>query len=108
MKLIVLFVGIIPVVSYSILLLSKESEAQSVLLHRLIRVSFSIGAFIFVVFLILIIVEQIQDHWIDIQYQKHQNHKLPLANGSYECQFCGNQKLKENDKTCWMCGKALK
>jgi uncharacterized membrane protein len=106
-KLIVLFVGIIPAISYSILFLSNEVGDESAFFHRLIRVSFSIGVLIFVVFLVLLIAEQIQDHWIDIEYRKNQNQKLPLANGKYECQFCGNQKLTENDKTCRVCGKAL-
>lgn len=107
-KLIVLFVGIIPAVLYCILLLFAEAEIVSMLLHRIIRVSFSIGIFIGAVFLVLILAEQIQDHWFDVQYQKNRDHKTLLANGNYECQYCGNQKLKENDKTCWVCGRALK
>jgi uncharacterized paraquat-inducible protein A len=102
-----LFTAVIPAVLYGISFLLNESEIASAL-RLLIRISLGVGASVFVVFLVLIIFEQIQDHWIDVQHQKNQNHKLLLANGNYECQYCGNQKLKEKDRTCWVCGRELK
>ncbi len=106
-KIVGLFVVVIPAVLYSILLLSHATEIVSILLAA-IRISFAIGAIVFVSLLALIIAEQIQDRYIDVQYQKNRARKLPLADGNYECQYCGNQKVKENDKACRICGKELK
>ncbi len=106
-KMIGLFVVVIPAVLYGILLLWNRTEIVRPL-RSLIRISFTVGALIFVILLILIIAEQIQDRYIDVQYQKNRDRKLPLADGNYECQYCGNQKVKRNDKTCLVCGKELK
>lgn len=103
-----LFAVAIPAILYCILLLVSDAEILSTFLRRAIRVSFAIGILIFVVLLILIIAEQIQDRYIDGRYRKNRDRKLPLADGNYECQYCGNQKVKENDKTCWVCGRTLK
>jgi hypothetical protein len=106
-KLIALFAMIIPAVLYCISLLLREEQTAGVLL-RVIRLSFGIGIFIFVTLLALIIVEQIQDHFIDLQYQKSRDRKLSFGDGSYECQYCGNRKVKENDHICTICGRELK
>ncbi len=106
-KMIGLFVVVIPAVLYGILHLWNSTEVVRPL-RSLIRISFTIGALLFVVLLILIIAEQIQDRYIDVQYQKNSARKLLLADGNYECQYCGNQKVKKNDKTCLVCGKELK
>lgn len=75
------------------------------LLLSMIKISFLVGAFVFTVFLVLIVVEQVQDHYFNAQYQKQRSQKIRLANGYYECQYCGNQRVRENDKTCEVCGK---
>jgi len=102
-----LFIVVIPAVLYCTLFLLSGAEI-AIVLRGMIRISFAIGASLFVILLALIIVEQIQDYHIDVQYQNNRDRKLPLANGNYECQYCGNQKVKENDKTCRVCGKELK
>jgi hypothetical protein len=105
-KMIGLFIVVIPVLFYCILLLLNDMEITGILLG-VIRVSFAIGILAFVVLLVLIAVEQIQDHYIDVQYQKNRGRRLPLVNGNFECQYCGNQNVKENDKNCPICGKEL-
>ncbi len=107
MKIMGLFLVVIPAVLYSITLLLDKAGITSILLGT-IKVSLAIGGFISVMLLISIIVEQVQDHYIDVQYQKNQGRKLRLANGNYECQYCGNQQVKENNKTCRVCGRELK
>lgn len=107
-KIIGLFAVAIPTVLYGILLLWNEPEIVRTLLLSMIRISFGIAAFVLIVLLVLIAAEQIQDHYIDVQYQKNRDRKLLLANGNYECQYCGNQKIKESDKTCPVCGRELK
>jgi hypothetical protein len=104
-KLIGFFLALIPAVLYGILLLWSETGIIRTLLLSIIKVSFVVGAFVFIVFLALIVLEQIQDHFFDIQYQKQRCQKVLLANGYYECQYCGNQRVREHDKTCDVCGK---
>ena len=105
-KLIGLFVFVIPSVLYLLSFLLNENSNP--ILIGAIRISVEIGIAVMVVFLVLIVAEQIQDHWIDIQFQKDRDRKLPLADGKLECQYCGNQQVKENDKTCSVCGRVLK
>ncbi len=105
-KMIALFLIIIPAVLYFITLLPGKVATTGILLSA-IKVSLAVSGFISVILLILVIVEQVQDHYIDVQYQKYQGRKLRLANGNYECQYCGNRWVKENDKTCQVCGREL-
>jgi hypothetical protein len=102
-----LFAVAIPAVLYGILLFWKQPEV-SLFLRSMLETSFTIGAVLFVILAGLIAVEQVQDHSFDLRYRKHRDRKLPLANGNFECQYCGNQQVKEKDKTCRVCGKDLK
>ena len=106
-KIIGIFIVLIPAVLYCAILLLNNTTIASMLLG-VIKVSLAIGAFAAAILLILIIIEQIQDHYFDVHYQKNRSQKRLLANGNYECQYCGNQKLKESDKICLVCGKELK
>jgi uncharacterized paraquat-inducible protein A len=105
MRVIGFLIVILPALLYGILLLWRRTEIISTILLRMIHVSFVAGAFVLVVFLVLIVVEQVQDHYFDAQYQKQRGQKILLANGYYECQYCGNQRVQENHKTCEVCGK---
>ena len=105
LKLIGFFVVLVPVVLYVILLAWSEPGTITTLLLSLMKASFAVGALIFVVFLVLIVVEQIQDHDYDVRYQKQRSQKVLLANGYYECQYCGNRKVREAEKSCSVCGK---
>ena len=107
LKVIGFFVVLIPAVLYGILQVWSGTESIANLILSMIKVSFAVGAFVFIVFLVLIVAEQIQDHYCNIEYQKQRNQKILLANGYYECQYCGNQKVREHDKSCNVCGKEL-
>ncbi len=107
LKLIGLFLALIPSILYCASLFLGDVEIIGAL-HNMIRVSFVIGASVAAVLLVLVILEQIQDRNIDLLYQKNRDQKLPLADGNYECQYCGNQKVKENDRVCSVCGRELK
>src|SRR5512138_2518380 len=69
-KMIGLFAVVIPAVLYSMVILWNEAKIISILLSG-IKVSLVIGGLAFVILMVLIIVEQIQDHYIDVQYQKN-------------------------------------
>jgi ABC-type dipeptide/oligopeptide/nickel transport system permease component len=105
LKVIGFFVVLLPAVLYGIVWALSGTGNITYLLLSLIKVSFAVGAFVFIVFLVLIMVEQIQDHFYDVGYQKQRSQKVLLENGFYECQYCGNQKVRENDKSCNVCGK---
>jgi hypothetical protein len=104
LKVIGFFVVLLPAVLYGIMWSLRTGNVTALLLS-LIKVSFGVGAFVFIVFLVLIVVEQIQDHFYAVRYQKQRSQKVLLENGFYECQYCGNQKVRENDKSCNVCGK---
>lgn len=104
-KLIGLFMIIIPSASYAFLLAFRLTGTIRTILFSGIKISFGFGGLIFLVFLILIVLEQIQDHYFDVQFQRQRDQKILLSNGNYECQYCGNQKVKKNDKICSACGK---
>ncbi len=104
-KIIGFLMVLIPAILYGIVLIWNETKIIRALFLSTIKVSFVVGAFVFIVFLVLIVVEQIQDHYFDDQYQKQRSQKVALATGYYECQYCGNQRVGENDKTCNVCGK---
>jgi hypothetical protein len=107
LKVIGMVVVVIPAILYGTSLLLNGTKVNSILLNG-IKLSFAIGALVFVILLALILVEQIQDHYFDLHYQKNKAQKLPLANGTYECQYCGNQMVREADQACQVCGKELK
>ncbi len=105
LKVIGFFVVLLPAVLYGIVLAWGKTGMITTLLLSMIKVSFVVGAFVIIVFLVLITVKQVQDHSYDVRYQKQRSQKVLLANGYYECQYCGNQKVRENDKSCNVCGK---
>lgn len=106
-KIIGVFMILIPAIAYGIALLLDESGIVRKLLVSILRLSFAVGASVLIIFLVLVVVEQIQDHYFNRLYQKQRNRKLLLANGYYECQYCGNQGVRENDKSCHVCGKVF-
>ncbi len=106
LKLIGLLAVVIPGALYGTLLFLDQAGFVRVI-HSVIRISFAAGGLLFVVLLVLVIAEQIQDHYIDAQYQKSRGRKLPLADGTYECKYCGNRKVRAGDRTCQVCGREL-
>lgn len=107
LKVIGFLVVLLPAALYGIVLVWSGTGIITDLLLSMIKVSFVVGAFVFTVFLMLIVVEQIQDHYYDVRYQKQRSQKLLLANGYCECQYCGNQKVRENDEICNVCGQGF-
>ncbi len=76
-------------------------------LRALILASAALGGVIWVVLLVLIVVEQVQDALLVRSYEGQRSKKFPAGNGLYECQFCGNRQVKEEDTSCGVCGKAF-
>lgn len=69
--------------------------------------SAAIGVGLLVIFALLLAVEFTQDAYLNRHYRQTQNRKLKIADGVYECQYCGCRTVKENDNRCPVCGKKL-
>ncbi|MDA8217066.1 MAG: hypothetical protein M0Z94_05545 [Dehalococcoidales bacterium] len=69
--------------------------------------SLGLGAAILLGFLLLVVAEQIQDRLFDAAYRRNHHKRLPAADGYYECQYCGNRRVGEHERTCSVCGRKL-
>ena len=92
-------------------LLSKFMDPAGQLpavLQGALKISFGIGLAILAGFVILIVIEQIQDHLFDRYYRKNRWRKLQAPGGFYECQYCGCQKVRPDDRQCPVCGREIR
>ncbi len=70
----------------------------------ILKLSFTIGAFILICFTVHLFIELYQDKKIDKYYSKHRNVKIKLNDGKYECGACGSRSIGLNDNFCNTCG----
>lgn len=98
-----IFFAIIPALLYLISLLWR-----SILLINLAKISILIGILIFSFLIILLTIELNQDKRINLFYQRKRASKMEIADGYYECQNCGNRKLRQRDQQCLICGVNFK
>jgi len=96
---IILFLMILPALLY---LLSMLIRAEW--LSLLIKTTMAIGSTILLFFILLLTIELHQDKKINHYFEKHRNRKLKITNTAYECQACGNRKLRAGDTSCPVCG----
>jgi len=87
-------------------LLALFSFKVGVLLFA-IPISVAAGIGVFILFILLLAIEFTQDRFLDHYYRQIQNRKIRISGESYECQYCGNQKVRVSDKRCAICGKDL-
>lgn len=71
-------------------------------------ISLSMGILILLLFAIWLLIELLQDKYLNQYYLKRRNEKLKSRHGNYECQACGNRNVKEADKNCSVCGLKFK
>ncbi len=102
-----LFLIVIPLLLSAAGFLLSAVNIQAGILDALRNGSIVVGLILGAGFVMLIVVEQIQDHMIDRAYQRNRSQKLPLPGGGYECQYCGSRKLQAHDKSCPVCGHLL-
>ncbi len=81
-----------------------RSTFHIVFFSVLIYLSLVIGIMITLFFIGLLSVELHQDKKIDRQYAELRKKKLPLGNGKYECQACGNRQVSAETLNCNICG----
>lgn len=96
---IALFLVILPLFGY-ILQLFPGGEWT----RPLMKISIGLGVCLLLLMVLLLSVELHQDKRLNRYYQVHRNRKLPLTDGHYECQACGNRLLHAEDKRCGVCG----
>jgi hypothetical protein len=76
-------------------------------LEWLIHASLWAGAGLLLVFILLIIIEQLLDARFLWQYRSTLNRRIPLRNGYAECPNCGFQGVRQFESSCPVCGKEL-
>ncbi len=76
-------------------------------LLTLMRAAVALGLIALALFVILLLIEFAQDRYLDRWYRRHENEKLALPNGVYECQHCGSQIVRASDRHCPVCGQSL-
>jgi hypothetical protein len=102
--LIVLFGVVIPGIMW---LLRRFIHGSTVLLIRLMHASLILAGLLLAVFLLLLIIEQVQDYLLYRAYRKGLGKRIPLADGLAECPYCGCRQVHEYQSACPVCGKEL-
>ncbi len=101
------FLIVLPAAFYAGSALLGPSSVFSQVCLYLAKGSAVIGIILLAGFIILVILEQVQDNIIYRQYLESRRKKRPLAGGLYECQFCGCRTVREFDAACPVCGEKL-
>ncbi len=81
---------------------------HSVILAWIPRVSFWTGVGLLLVFVLLIILEQLLDARLFHIYRATRNRRIPLGSGYAECPNCGFRRLRDFETICPVCGKELR
>ena len=102
-----LFLIAIPVFLWGIASLLGSTHPWHGAIWRLLWISVLMGTAFLTVLFVLLIIEFVQDSHLDRAYHKKQGQRIRLENGLFECQYCGCQKVKENDRRCPACNKEL-
>lgn len=63
-----------------------------------------VGSSILICFFLLLIIELRQDKKIDQYYSQHQNVKIELPDGTWECGVCGSRMIGKDSTSCNTCG----
>ncbi len=87
---------------------SRQSSSTGSMVGNLIQISVFLGMSLLVVFIALLIFEQVLDHRLYKFFLKNRGKKLEIAEGIFECQYCGFRSVNEFDSVCPACGKPFK
>lgn len=77
---------------------------ESEILNMIGMVSFGAGAMILVGFGIWLGIELHQDKRLNGYYDRNRNRIMKVGKDVYECQACGNRKVRPGDASCSVCG----
>ena len=98
---------VVPIALYIGYMLLGQFGINGIVLKSGIRVSIAIGLALLALFVLLLIIEAVQDRIQNARYIKNKSQRLRLANGYSECQYCGYQKVRASDQRCPVCLKDL-
>ena len=108
---ILILIGILtiaaPITFYLCFRLLGLIEINSAGLLIAIRISVAIGMVLLALFILLLLIESVQDRLLNAYYLKIRNRRLRLAGGYYECPYCGSRKVRAADRRCPACYKDL-
>lgn len=77
------------------------------MIARLARTSLAAGLALLGLFALLVVLEQVQDAWIDALHRRSLGRCLPLPGHSAECPYCGCRRVQPFQAACPVCGKDL-
>ena len=93
------FLFVIPAICYLLYSITKQSQYQ-----QFFKISVALGGIILLFLFILLKIEFSQDKRIDEYFMANKKSRLSLKNGLFECQTCGNNQVKPEQKSCIICG----
>lgn len=92
-----------PVICYFLLIMTKLAQLQ-----LLAKLSAVLGLIILLFLFVLLKIELYQDKKMDEYHKANSQSHLPLKNGLFECQTCGNNQVKPEQRSCIVCGTNFK
>jgi predicted RNA-binding Zn-ribbon protein involved in translation (DUF1610 family) len=102
----ILGVGI-PGVLYELSLALDALGIHWPMMRFLVWGALGVGGLLFFGFVVLLMIEQIQDHLLYQMYLRSRGKRIRTAENLYECPYCGNRKIREFEHQCPVCGKSL-
>ncbi|MEA4889036.1 MAG: class I SAM-dependent methyltransferase [Clostridiaceae bacterium] len=94
---------VVPAICYLLWSITKQAQFQ-----LLAKVSLVLGFMILLFLFILLKIELYQDKKTNKYFKANTKIRLPLKNGLFECQTCGNNQVKPEQKSCTVCGTTFK
>lgn len=102
-----LFLLIIPALLWGIAFALGPAHTWYAAIWRLGLGSQIAGVLLLINLLGLLLIEFIQDSYLDWNYRKNQAQRIRLEGSIYECQYCGSRQVRVHDRRCPTCGKEL-
>ncbi len=72
------------------------------------KISLILGFMILLYLFVLLKIELFQDKKLEEYFKVNKKTRVALRNGLYECQNCGNTRVKSEQKSCIVCGTNFK
>ncbi len=104
---IALLVGAIPALLWLASLVLRAAHLNTVIIPALIKMSMLLGGLLLAAFVILIVLEQVQDAYLHRVYLRGRGKRIRLASGEAECPYCGTQQVQDFERRCSVCGRDL-
>ncbi len=104
---IALLVGAIPLLLWLCSMLVGAAHLSAGIIPDLIKISLIMGGLLFVVFLTLILLEQVQDNYLHRVFLKGRGKRIRLSDEEAECPYCGHRQVRDFEKRCSVCDNEL-